>query len=75
MTDIVAASDTNSAQTIEIIRFVGKSMSTLQLYYKALRVLTICHFRAQSIFQFSCHLALFFNFALFKNYAKKIEEK
>ena len=40
MTDIVAASDTNSAQTIKIIWFVGKSMSTLKIYHKALRVLT-----------------------------------
>ena len=32
MTDIVAASDTNSAQTIEIIRFVGKSMSTFSAF-------------------------------------------
>ena len=36
MTDIVAVSITNSAQAIEIIRFVGKSMSTLKLFHDAL---------------------------------------
>ena len=36
MTDIVEAKDNDSSQTIEIIRFVGKSISTLKLYMKAL---------------------------------------